>query len=71
MLSGERQRSVNMVVYGVGGVQRRVGEDMVLVCGSIFDWDGFSFLGCIEKISQVGIELMLDLEFIGGVRMVL
>lgn len=49
MLSRERQRSVNMVVNGVGGVQRRVGEGMVLVCGSIFDWGGFSFPGVLRK----------------------
>lgn len=30
-----------------------------------------SLFGCVEKISQVGMELMLDFELIGGVRMVL
>lgn len=58
-----------MVVNGVGGVQRRVGYGARMWKYIRLGWILFS--GCIEKISQVGMELMLDFEFIGGVRMML
>jgi hypothetical protein len=45
MLIGGRSLFVSMVVIGMGGIRRRVGEGMGFVCGSTFNLVGLSSLG--------------------------
>ena len=58
MLIGGRSLLVSMVVIGMGGIRRRVGEGMGSVYGSIYNLVGLGFRSMFDSL--------LDLEIQSG-----